>query len=68
MNIVEEVAVVKSNHYHEEQPLELVDNEITVLKLLQSTSMTREMKITHLNTALSSVFPDVEGDKVTFIG
>jgi DNA polymerase elongation subunit (family B) len=68
MNIVEEVAVVKSNHYHEEQPLKLVDNEITVLKLLQSTSMTREMKITHLNTALSSVFPDVEGDKVTFIG
>jgi DNA polymerase elongation subunit (family B) len=68
INIVEEVAAVKSNHYHEEQPLKLVDSEITVLKLLQSTSMTREMKITHLNTALSSVFPDVKGDKVTFIG
>ena len=26
------------------------------------------LKITHLNTALSSVFPEVEGDKVTFIG
>jgi DNA polymerase elongation subunit (family B) len=26
------------------------------------------MKITHLNAALSSVFPEVEGDKVTFIG
>ena len=68
MNIVEEVTAVKTNHYHQEQPLKLVDNEITVLKLLQSTSMTREMKITHLNTALSSVFPEVEGDKVTFIG
>ena len=60
MNIVEEVVAIKSNHYHQEQPLKLVDNEITVLKLLQSTSMTREMKITHLNTALSSVFPEVE--------
>ena len=68
MNIVEEVSVIKSNHYHQEQLPKLVDHEITVLKLLQSTTMTREMKITHLNTALSSVFPDVEGDKVTFIG
>ena len=69
MNIVEEVAMKSNHHSHnkEEQP-KLVDNEITVLKLLQSTSMTREMKITHLNTALSSVFPEVEGDKVTFIG
>jgi DNA polymerase elongation subunit (family B) len=68
MNIVEEVVAVKSNHYNQEQLPKLVDGEITVLKLLQSTSMTREMKIMHLNTALSSVFPEVEGDKVTFIG
>ena len=68
MNVVEEVAAIKSNHNHQEQQPTLVDNEITVLKLLQSTSMTREMKLTHLNTALSSVFPEVEGDKVTFIG
>ena len=68
MNVVEEVAAIKSNHNHQEQQPKLVDNEITVLKLLQSTSMTREMKLTHLNTALSSVFPEVEGDKVTFIG
>jgi DNA polymerase elongation subunit (family B) len=65
MNIVEEVVVSKK---HEQLPQKLIDNEITVLKLLQSTSMSREMKITHLNTALSSVFPEVEGDKVTFIG
>ena len=70
MNIVEEVTAIKSksNHYNQEQSLKSVDSEITVLKLLQSTTMTREMKITHLNTALSSVFPEVEGDKVTFIG
>lgn len=68
MNIVEEVVAVKSNYHNQEQLPKLVDGEITVLKLLQSTSMTREMKIMHLNTALSSVFPEVEGDKVTFIG
>ena len=68
MKIVEEVVATKSNHYNQEQLPKLVDGEITVLKLLQSTSMTREMKIIHLNTALSSVFPEVEGDKVTFIG
>jgi DNA polymerase elongation subunit (family B) len=66
MNIVEEV--VSKKYEPSQLPSKLVDNEITVLKLLQSTSMTREMKITHLNTALSSVFPEVEGDKVTFIG
>ena len=68
MNIVEEVAI-KSNYSHNQEQLpKLVDREITVLKLLQSMTMTREMKITHLNTALSSVYPEVEGDKVTFIG
>ena len=66
MNIVEEV-VYKKQDNQEQQP-KVIDHEVTVLKLLQSTSMTREMKIIHLNTALSSVFPEVEGDKVTFIG
>ena len=66
MNIVEEVVYKKQDQ--QDQQSKVVDHEITVLKLLQSTSMTREMKITHLNTALSSVFPEVEGDKVTFIG
>ena len=70
MNIVEEVSHMQKMQKKEvqEQFPKMVDNEITVLKLLQSTNMTREMKITHLNTALSSVFPEVEGDKVTFIG
>ena len=67
MNIVEEISTTKS--YANKTVLQqAVDKEITVLHLLQSSSMSREMKITHLNTALSSVFPEVEGDKVTFIG
>lgn len=66
MNIVEEV-VSKKQEPSQQLP-KLVDNDITVLKLIQSTSISREMKITHLNSALSSVFPEVEGDKVTFIG
>jgi len=47
-----------------------VDKNMTILQLLQSCAPahTREVKITHLNSALSSVFPEVEGDKVTFIG
>ena len=65
MNIVEEVVSKKQQQQQVQEP---INSDITVLKLLQSTSMTREMKITHLNTALSSVFPEVEGDKVTFIG
>ena len=75
MNIVEEISTTKSyankmlqQHTQQaQQSQQAVDKEITVLNLLQSV-MSREMKITHLNTALSSVFPEVEGDKVTFIG
>jgi DNA polymerase elongation subunit (family B) len=47
-----------------------VDKNMTVLQLLQSCAPahTREVKINHLNSALSGIFPEVEGDKVTFIG
>ena len=73
MNIVEEVSTTKSYankmlQQQAQQAQQAIDKEITVLKLLESSAMSREMKITHLNTALSSVFPEVEGDKVTFIG
>jgi DNA polymerase elongation subunit (family B) len=67
MNIVEEVK--KSNaKTTTTMSLAPVDKDMTVLQLLQSSTLTREVKITHLNSALSSVFPEVEGDKVTFIG
>ena len=73
MNIVEEVSTTKSYankmlQQQAQQAQQALDKEITVLKMLESSAMSREMKITHLNTALSSVFPEVEGDKVTFIG
>jgi DNA polymerase elongation subunit (family B) len=66
MNIVEEVKKtnVKTSHI----ALAQVDKDMTVLQLLQSSALSREIKITHLNSALSGVFPEVEGDKVTFIG
>jgi DNA polymerase elongation subunit (family B) len=67
MNIVEEVK--KTNvKTTTTMSLATVDKDMTVLQLLQSSTLTREVKITHLNSALSSIFPEVEGDKVTFIG
>jgi DNA polymerase elongation subunit (family B) len=68
MNIVEEVK--KLNVKTTKMSLAPVDKDMTVLQLLQSCSPahSREVKITHLNSALSSIFPEVEGDKVTFIG
>jgi len=66
MNIVEEIKKTSAKTV----ATTTIDKNMTVLQLLQScaTAHTREVKITHLNSALSSVFPDVEGDKVTFIG
>jgi len=66
MNIVEEV--IKTNVKTTTMSLAPVDKDMTILQLLQSSALSREVKITHLNSALSGVFPEVEGDKVTFIG
>ncbi len=66
MNIVEEVK--KLNDKTTKTSLASIDKDMTVLQLLQSSTLTREVKITHLNSALSGIFPEVEGDKVTFIG
>jgi DNA polymerase elongation subunit (family B) len=40
----------------------------SIADMLRSSALDRETKITHMNDALLSVFPPVEGDKVTFIG
>ena len=40
----------------------------SIAVMLNSASLDRETKITHMNSALLAVFPAVEGDKVTFIG
>jgi len=70
MNIVEEVkkSNAKTTAAIMTVSLAPADKNMTILQLLQSSTLTREVKITHLNSALSSVFPEVEGDKVTFIG
>ena len=67
MNIVEEV---KKTNAKTTMAMSLapVDKNMTILQLLQSSALSREVKITHLNSHLSGVFPEVEGDKVTFIG
>ena len=44
------------------------DLSIKVVDLLNSKSQSRETKITLLSDTLGSIFPKVEGDKVTFIG
>jgi DNA polymerase elongation subunit (family B) len=72
MSIVEEVkkpsASASAKTMRTTTTASSADKNMTVLQLLQSSTHTREVKITHLNSALSSVFPEVEGDKVTFIG
>jgi DNA polymerase elongation subunit (family B) len=44
------------------------DLSIKVVDLLNSKLQTRETKITLISDTLGSIFPRVEGDKVTFIG
>ena len=67
MNIVEEVTTKTKTNANTVR-VAPIDEDMTVLKMLQSTALSREVKITHLNAALSGMFPEVEGDKVTFIG
>jgi len=68
MNIVEEVKKTSAKTVTMTTMVMSLDKNMTILQLLQSCALTREVKITHLNSALSGIFPEVEGDKVTFIG
>uniref|UniRef100_A0A6C0F112 DNA-directed DNA polymerase n=1 Tax=viral metagenome TaxID=1070528 RepID=A0A6C0F112_9ZZZZ len=70
MKIVEEVKKTSNKTFTMTTTTTSVDKNMTVLQLLQSCAPahTREVKINHLNSALSGIFPEVEGDKVTFIG
>ena len=45
-----------------------VDKSITVLDMLISDTYTRDEKIIKTNDMLTRLFPELEGDKVTFIG
>jgi len=48
--------------------IHVTSNYHTILHLLCSTSIARATKIETLNKLLTSYFPSLEGDKVTFIG
>jgi len=46
-----------------------IDEKITIIDILQNkTEYTRDEKIKYTNETLSTIFPALEGDKVTFIG
>ena len=45
-----------------------INDKVTVLDILQNDDYSRDQKIQFIDTALTSVFPKLEGDKVTFIG
>ncbi len=69
--IAEEVAASASNSsFHTPPPATLPTHNltITILDLINGKSFDRETKITYISNTLGSVFPKLEGDKVTFIG
>ena len=45
-----------------------MDKKTTVVELLMSKDFERDNKLDEINNSLGSVFPKLEGDKVTFIG
>jgi len=47
---------------------EYADNQATIIDVILDKKYEREGKLTELNLTLNSVFPKLEGDKVTFIG
>lgn len=47
---------------------EYSDGSATIIDVLTNTNFDREGKINELNISLKSYFPELEGDKVTFIG
>ena len=44
------------------------ENAATIIDVLCSETYSRDEKITHLDILMTSLFPKLEGDKVTFIG
>ena len=47
---------------------EYADKQATIIDIILDKKYEREGKLTELNLSLNSVFPKLEGDKVTFIG
>jgi len=47
---------------------EHIDKKATIIDILLDNKFNREEKVNELNISLNSIFPKLEGDKVTFIG
>ena len=45
-----------------------IDKKKTIIELLLDTEVERDVKLDEMNNSLGSIFPKLEGDKVTFIG
>lgn len=58
----------KSKKFYEKYIKEYSDKKATIIDVLLDKKYEREGKINELNITLNSVFPKLEGDKVTFIG
>ncbi|MEI6882556.1 MAG: 3'-5' exonuclease, partial [Bacteroidota bacterium] len=65
-NVFETELFVKPLYNH--APKEYTDKKATIIDVLLDKKYEREGKLNELNISLNSVFPPLEGDKVTFIG
>jgi DNA polymerase elongation subunit (family B) len=59
---------VKTNKVYNKYIKEYADYNATIIDVLLDSKYEREGKLNELNISLDSVFPKLEGDKVTFIG
>ena len=58
----------KCNKIYDKYVKEYSDKKATIVDVLLDKKYEREGKLNELNNSLNSVFPKLEGDKVTFIG
>ncbi len=59
---------VKHNKLYDKYVKEYSDKKATIIDVILDKKYEREGKLNELNISLNSVFPKLEGDKVTFIG
>ena len=62
------IAPAQTPHWSKPKPTVSPSSSHSIEVMLNSASLDRETKISHMNDAMLAVFPAVEGDKVTFIG
>ena len=56
-------------HFYKKKPkTPTLTSKTTIIDVLENTDYDREQKVNFIDTAMVSMFPALEGDKVTFIG